>query len=132
MTEEQIRQIKLISYANWLVTEKFGAEKGIRDIKALTAAVTLPGNGTLSCVLGERLSNRKDLYAQLGWFVYYMIEGEPFNSKNRTTVLLILLWVLKYYRLEFNAEELANYIKTLDPLKHGNSDISLWFSTHCR
>ena len=63
MTEEQIRQIKLISYANWLVTEKFGAEKGIRDIKALTAAVTLPGNNPF-LRSGERLSNRKDLYAR--------------------------------------------------------------------
>ncbi len=132
MTESQIRQIKLLSYVNWLVAEKFGGDQGIRDLKALQNVVSLPGDGSLSCVLGERLSNRKDLYAQLGWFVYYAIEGEPFNSKNRMTVLLILLWVLKYYRLEFDPDEMADYIKTLDPLKHGNSDISLWFSSHCR
>lgn len=132
MTEEQIRQIKLISYVNWLVTEKYSGDQGIRDIDALKTVVSLPGNETLSCVLGERLSNRKDLYAQLGWFVYHVIEGEPYNSKNRTTVLLVLLWILKYYRLEYDADEIADYIKKLDPLKHGNSDISLWFSGHCR
>jgi len=132
MTEEQIRQIKMLSYVNWIVTEKFEGDQGVRDMNALKAVVSLPGGGTLSCILGERLSNRKDLYAQLGWFVYYAIEGEPFNSKNRTTVLLILLWVLKYYRLEFDPDELADFIKKIDPLKHGNSDILLWFSSHCR
>jgi len=132
MTEEQIRQIKLITYVNWLVTERFSGDQGIRDMEALKTVVALPGDGTLSCILGERLSNRKDLYAQLGWFVYYIIEGEPFYGKNRTTVLLMLLWVLKYYRLEFDADQIADFIKTLDPLKHGNSDIALWFSGHCR
>jgi len=132
MIEEQIRQVKLITYVNWLVTERLSGDQGIRDIEALKTVVSLPGNGTLSCILGERLSNRKDLYAQLGWFVYYTIEGEPFNCKNRTTVLLMLLWVLKYYRLEFDADEITGYVKALDPLKDGNSDIALWFSGHCR
>jgi len=132
MTENQIKQIKILSYINWVITEKFGGDPGIRDMKALQSVVSLPGEGSLSCVLGEKLSNRKDLYAQLGWFIYYTIEREPFNSKNRSTVLLVLLWVLKYYRLEFDVDELAEYIKSIDPLKHGNSDISLWFSSHCR
>jgi len=132
MTKDQVRQIKLICYANWLITEKVGGDKGVRDLQMLKATVTLPGGLSLTCFLGEKLPNRKDLFLQLGWFIFYMLDGEPFNARNRTTTLLLLLWVLRYYRLGFDAPEFAEYIRTLDTLKHGNSDISLWLANHCR
>lgn len=132
MTKDQIKQLKLICYAHWLLTQKFGGESGIRDKNVLKSVVTLPGGGSLTCFLAEKLPNRKDLYAQLGWFVYYIIDGEPFNSKNRKLALLVLIWNLKYYQLDFDADDLAEFIKNLDTLKQGNSDISLWFSNNCR
>lgn len=131
MTKDQIQQMKFISYANWLTVEKFGGEPGIRDVKILKSVVSLPAGLSLTCFQGARLPNRRDLYNQLGWFVYYMIDSEPFNSNNRLTVLLLLIWCLRYYHLDFYVEELVEYIKTLDTLKHGNSDISVWFSSHC-
>lgn len=132
MTKDQTKQLKLLCYVNWLVAQKLGGESGVRNIDALKSVVALPGGDSLTCFLGERLSNRKDLYTQLGWFVYYLIDGEPFNSKNRTLVLLMLAWCLKYYQLEFDVDTLADFIKNLDPRKQGNSDISLWFSNNCR
>ncbi len=132
MTKDQTKQLKLLCYVNWLVAQKIGGESGVRNIDALKSVVALPGGDSLTCFLGERLSNRKDLYTQLGWFVYYLIDGEPFNSKNRTLVLLMLAWCLKYYQLEFDVDTLADFIKNLDPRKQGNSDISLWFSNNCR
>lgn len=132
MTKDQTKQLKLLCYVNWLVAQKIGGESGVRNIDALKSVVALPGGDSLTCFLGERLSNRKDLYTQLGWFVYYLIDGEPFSSKNRTLVLLMLAWCLKYYQLEFDLDTLADFIKNLDPMKQGNSDISLWFSNNCR
>lgn len=132
MTDDQKKELKLLCYVNWMVVKKFNDEHGVRDLSALRNVVELPGGGSLTCFLGERLSNRKDLYSQLGWFVYYMIDGEPFISKNRSVVLLMLIWALKYYRLEFDIEALADFIVMLDTMKQGNSDISLWFSNNCR
>ncbi len=132
MTEDQAKQIKLLSYVHWLISRRFGGEPGVRDLNALENAVALPGGGSLTCFLGERLSNRKDLYSQLGWFVYYLLDGEPFNSKNRSVVLLMLIWSLKYYQLELDIEALADFLKSLDTMKQGNSDISLWFASNCR
>jgi hypothetical protein len=132
MTDDQKKQLKLLCYVNWLINQRFDGEHGVRDLKSLENVVSLPGGGSLTSFLGERLSNRKDLYAQLGWFVYYMVDGEPFNSKNRTLALLMSLWTLKYYRLEFDVDDLADFVKVLDPLKQGNSDISVWFSNNCR
>jgi len=132
MTDNQKKELKLLCFVNWMVARKFDDDFGVRDLDSLKSVVNLPGNGSLTCFLGERLSNRKDLYSQLGWFVYYMISGEPFISKNRSVVLLMLIWVLNYYRLEFDVEALTDFIIMLDPLKQGNSDISLWLSNNCR
>lgn len=132
MTKDQLHQMKIISYANWLVKQKFGGEAGIRDIAVLKNVVTLPANLSLTCFQGAKLLNRRDLYNQLGWFVYRMIDAEPFNSNNRRTVLLLLIWCLRYYHLNFNAEDLAQYISNLDTLKHGTTDISAWFTSNCR
>jgi len=132
MTEDQKRELKLLCYVNWMLAKKFEDDYGVRDLEALKNVVGLPGGGSLTCFLGERLSNRKDLYSQLGWFVYYMVDGEPFLSKNRSAVLLMLIWTLNYYRLEFDIEGLADFIVLLDTMKQGNSDISLWFSNNCR
>jgi len=132
MTDDQARQVKLLAYVHWLLIRKFGGETGVRDVNALENAVALPGGGSLTCFLGERLSNRKDLYSQLGWFVYYVLDGEPFNSHNRSVVLLMLIWSLRYYQLEFDVEALADFLRNMDTLKQGNSDISLWFSNNCR
>lgn len=132
MTSDQRQEVKLLCYVNWMLTRKFGGETGVRDISSLLNAVKLPGGGSLTCFLGERLSNRKDLYGQLGWFVYYIIDGEPFNALNRTQVLTMLIWNLKYYRLEFDVNTLAEFIVNLDTLKQGNSDISSWFMNNCR
>lgn len=132
MTKEQLQQIKIISYANWLTVEKFGGEPGIRDLNVLKNVVTLPGNLSLTCFQGAKLLNRRDLYNQLGWFVYRMIATEPFNSNNRRTVLLLLIWCLRYYHLNFIGEDLVQYIVNLDTLKHGTTDISAWFTGNCR
>jgi len=132
MTDDQKKEIKLLCYVNWMVTKKFDSEGRVRDLNSLKNVVSLPGGGSLTCFLGERLSNRKDLYAQLGWFMYYIIDGEPFNSKNRSVALLMLIWALKFYRLEFDVDALADFIASLDTMKQGNSDISLWFSNNCR
>jgi len=131
MTKDQKKQLKLLCYVNWLITQKLGDEPGVRNLDALKIVAALPGGGSLTCFLAERLPNRKDLYTQLGWFVYYLIDGEPFNSKNRTLVLLMLIWCLKYYQLEFEVDTLAEFISSLDPTKQGNSDISLWLSNNC-
>jgi hypothetical protein len=109
-----------------------GGEFGLRDLNALKTVISLPGNGSLTCLLGKRLLNRKDLYSQLGWFAYYMIEGEPFNSKNRTLAVLMLIWGLNRYQLEFDAENIAKFVIDLDTMKQGNSDISFWLSNNCR
>lgn len=132
MTSDQFAQVKILSFANWLLAQKFKSEPGIRDTKALENVVSLPGGGSLTSFQGEKLSNRRDLYTQLGWFVYYMVNGEPFNSRNRSTTLLMLMWCLNYYQLEYDIEALAEFIRNMDPLKQGNSDISLWFSNNCR
>lgn len=132
MTDDQKKELKLLSFVNWIVTKKFDDDHGVRDLSSLKNVVELPGGGSLTCFLGERLSNRKDLYSQLGWFVYYMVDGEPFISKNRSVVMLMLIWALNYYRLEFDIEALADFIVLLDTMKQGNSDISLWFSNNCR
>lgn len=132
MTKEQLQQMKIISYANWLTTEKFGGVPGIRDVNMLKNVVSLPGNLSLSCLQGAKLLNRRDLYNQLGWFVYRMLDGEPFNSNNRRTVVLLLIWCLRYYHLDFQAEDLVEYILNLDTLKQGTTDISAWFTSNCR
>jgi hypothetical protein len=61
-----------------------------------------------------------------------MIEGEPFNSKNRTLAVLMLIWGLNRYQLEFDAENIAKFVIDLDTMKQGNSDISFWLSNNCR
>jgi len=132
MTDDQKIQIKQLCYVNWLITKKFGGDAGVRDLKSLKNVVSLPGGGSLTCFQGERLTNRKDLYSQLGWFTYYIVDGEPFNGKNRTVALLMLIWALKFYRLEFEVENMVEFVNTLDTLKQGNSDISLWLSNNCR
>lgn len=132
MTDDQRKEIKLLCYVNWMVAKKFDSERGVRDLKSLKNVVALPGSGSLTCFLGERLSNRKDLYAQLGWFMYYIIDGEPFNSRNRSVAFLMLVWALKFYRLELDVDTLADFITSLDTMKQGNSDISLWLSNNCR
>ena len=132
MTDDQKKELKLLCYVNWMLAKKFGDEAGVRDLGALENVVALPGGGSLTCFLGERLSNRKDLYSQLGWFVYYIIDGEPFISKNHSVALLMLIWTLGYYRLEYDVESLADFIAFLDTMKQGNSDISQWFSNNCR
>lgn len=132
MTEEQIKEAKLLCYANWLIVSKMGGEFGLRDLNALKNVISLPGNGSLTCLLGERLPNRRDLYSQLGWFVYYIIEGEPFNSKNRTLAALILIWGLEYYQMEFDVENIAEFVTDLDTMRQGNSDVSSWLSNNCR
>ncbi len=131
MTKEQTKEVKLLCYVHWLLTQKFKGDSGVRDMNALKSVVSLPGGGSLTCFLGEKLSNRKDLYTQLGWYVYYSIDGEPFNSKNRKLVLLMLIWTLKHYQLEFDDNVLTDYIAQMDTLKEGNSDISVWFSNNC-
>jgi hypothetical protein len=131
MNKDQVRQLKLLCYINWLLTNQYKSEAGVRDIEALKSVVLLPGGGSLTCLLGEKLSNRKDLYSQLGWFVYYIVDGEPFNSQNRQLALLTLIWNLKYYQLGFNVETLRDFIQNLDTMRQGNSDISLWLSEHC-
>ena len=132
MTDDQRQEIKLLCYVNWMVAKKFNSEGGVRDLNSLKNVVALPGGGSLTCFLGERLSNRKDLYAQLGWFMYYIIDGEPFNSRNRSVAFLMLVWALKFYRLELDFDALADFITSLDTMKQGNSDISLWLSNNCR
>ncbi|PIS29799.1 MAG: hypothetical protein COT43_03020 [Candidatus Marinimicrobia bacterium CG08_land_8_20_14_0_20_45_22] len=131
MTNDQIQQVKIIGFANWLLARKFGTEIGIRDTNSMENVVSLPGGGSLTCFLGEKLSNRRDLYTQLGWYVYYMISGEPFNSKNRSTTLLMISWCLKYYQIDYDIEALRDFIRNMDSMKQGNSDISLWFSSNC-
>lgn len=132
MTDDQKRELKLLCYVNWMMAKKFDDEYGVRDFDKLKNVVELPGSGSLTSFLGERLSNRRDLYSQLGWFVYYMIDGEPFITRNRAMVLLMLIWTLSYYRLEFDLEALTDFVVMLDPMKQGNSDISLWLSNNCR
>jgi hypothetical protein len=132
MTDDQKKELKMLCYVNWMLAQKFNDEHGVRDVGALENVVALPGGGSLTCFLGERLSNRKDLYSQLGWFVYYMVDGEPFISKNRSVAMLMLIWTLGYYRLEYDVESLADFITFLDTMKQGNSDISQWFSNNCR
>jgi len=132
MTEDQIKQMKLACFVHWMITRKHGGDSGLRDIRALEAVVSLPGGGSLTCLQGERLSNRKDLYAQLGWFVYYIVENEPFNSKNHSVAFFMTTWCLRHYQLDFDPEQLRDYIVNLDTMKQGNSDISLWFGGNCR
>jgi len=131
MTDDQQREIKLLCYAHWLLCRNFKTESGVRDIESLKNVVDLPGGGSLTCLLGKRLSSRKDLYSQFGWFVYYLLEGEPFNSKNKALIMLMLVWCLNHYRLKYKIAEIRAYIEELDIMRQGNSDISSWFADHC-
>ena len=81
MTKEQQSQIKLLCYVHWILSRKFKTDSGVRDLHLLKNVVAMPGGGSLTCFSGQKLTNRKDLYAQLGWFVYYMMEGEPLTVK---------------------------------------------------
>lgn len=132
MTNEHKKQIKLLCYVHWILAKKFESESGVRDLCTLEEVVSMPGGGSLTCFSGTKLTNRKDLFAQLGWFVYYMLEGEPFNSKNKALTVLMILWCLEYYKLDFDQEEVVKFILEVDTLRSGNSDISTWFASHCK
>ncbi len=132
MTKDQKKQMKILCYVNWLLAEKYNGHQGLRDIDALKEVLELPGGGSLTCLTGDRLTNRKDLYSQLGWFVYYMLENEPFESKNISSVLLMLLWCLEHYKLKYKMDSLLDFIINLDPMRQGNTDISIWFSNNCK
>ena len=130
MTEDQRQELILLSYTHWNICKTLDTEPGIRDIEVLKDVVSMPGGGSLTCLLGEKLANKKDLYSQLGWFIYYTLEGEPFNSKNKSLIVLVLAWVLGHYDLEYKLEDIANYRDNLDTMRQGNADISGWFSDH--
>ncbi|HMA61508.1 MAG TPA: hypothetical protein VKP78_02550 [bacterium] len=130
MTDDQKKELKLLAYAHWNISKTLDTENGIRDIEVLKGVVSMPGGGSLTCLLGEKLANKKDLYSQLGWFIYYTLEGEPFNSKNKALILLVLAWVLDHYNLQYELEEISEYIENLDTMRQGNADISSWFSEH--
>src|SRR6056297_3878154 len=100
MTENQKKELILLSYSHWNVCKNLDTDIGIRDMEVLKDVVSMPGGGSLTCLLGEKLTNKKDLYSQLGWFIYYSLEGEPFNSKNKATIVLVLAWVLEHYNLD--------------------------------
>ncbi len=131
MIDDQQREIKLLCYAHWLLCRKFNTETGVRDLELLKNVIEYPGDGSLTCLLGEQLPTIMDLFSQLGWFVYYMLEGEPFNSKNKALIMLMLIWCLNYYRREYNADEIRAYIDDLDIMRQGNTDISSWLADHC-
>ncbi len=132
MTNEHYKQIKLLCYVHWIVSQKFNSEAGVRDIITLKEVVSMPGGGSLTCFTGDKLSNRKDLFTQLGWFVYYMIEGEPFNSRNKTLTSLMIIWVLNHYNLKYDTQNLMKFLENIDTMKTGNSDISSWFANNCQ
>jgi hypothetical protein len=132
MTSEQKRQIKLLCYVHWILSKKFDSEPGVRDLYQLEEVVSMPGGGSLTCFSGTRLTNRKDLFAQLGWFVYYMMEGEPFNSRNKALTTLMVIWVLEYYKLEFDKDKVVEFVTNVETMKSGNSDISNWFANNCK
>ncbi|MFP4546944.1 MAG: hypothetical protein ACLFQM_02345 [Fidelibacterota bacterium] len=132
MTNEQARQIKLLCYVHWIVSKKYDVESGVRDLYTLEEVVSMPGGGSLTCFSGAKLTNRKDLFAQIGWFIYYMLEGEPFNSKNKALATLMIIWALEFYKLDFDKEKVVEYIDNVDTMRSGNSDISNWFQNHCK
>ncbi|MBN2281447.1 MAG: hypothetical protein JXQ65_12775 [Candidatus Marinimicrobia bacterium] len=132
MTSEQRRQVKLLCYVHWILSKRFEVDSGVRDLYTLEEVVTMPGGGSLTCFSGAKLTNRKDLFAQIGWFVYYMLEGEPFNSKNKALTALMVIWCLENYKLEFDKEKVIEFINTVDTMRSGNSDISSWFANQCK
>jgi len=132
MTNEQKRQVKLLCYVHWVLSKKFEVDSGVRDLTTLEEVVSMPGGGSLTCFSGSKLTNRKDLFAQIGWFVYYMLEGEPFNSKNKALTTLMVVWCLENYNLEFDKDRIIEFIKNVDTMRSGNSDISTWFANQCK
>ncbi|MCF7886134.1 MAG: hypothetical protein K9M80_06540 [Candidatus Marinimicrobia bacterium] len=128
MTDDQKKELKILCYAHWNICKILDTETGIRDIDVLKDVISMPGGGSLNCLLGEKLTNKKDLYSQLGWFIYYTIEGEPFNSKNKALIVLVLEWVLNHYNLSHDLEDIAEYVDNIDTMRQGNADISNWFS----
>jgi hypothetical protein len=128
MTDDQKKELKILSYAHWNICKNLDTESGIRDIEVLKDVVSMPGGGSLTCLLGEKLANKKDLYSQMGWFIYYTLEGEPFNSKNKAMIVLVLAWVFEHYSLDYDLDQIADYIDNLDTMQQGNADISSWFS----
>lgn len=117
---------------HWILSKRFEVDSGVRDLYTLEEVVTMPGGGSLTCFSGAKLTNRKDLFAQIGWFVYYMLEGEPFNSKNKALTALMVIWCLENYKLEFDKEKVIEFINTVDTMRSGNSDISSWFANQCK
>jgi len=128
MTEDQKKEMKIFAYTHWRVCKELDTDTGIRDIEALKNVVTMPGGGSLTCLLGQKLTNKKDLYSQIGWLVYYTLEGEPLNSKNKATIVLAISWILEHYNIDYDLEQIGDYIENLDIMNKGNADISAWFS----
>lgn len=86
--------------------ERYGGVAGLRDVRALLSAVTMPQSGAY----GEYF--HRDLFEMAAAYLFHIVQNHPFNDGNKRTGLAAALVFLDMNGVQVDADqnELASLV----------------------
>ena len=100
--------------------ELHGGEPGIRDIKLLSSAISMPG-----ATFNNEFLHR-DIFEMAGAYCFHICKNHPFIDGNKRTALVSALVFLDFNNIEYDypGEVLYNMIMDIISGKAGKDEIS--------